>query len=434
MTKTQNLLPGLKPRLEAAFHLNAILRGKPFAPIGADTLADRRDRALANRLVTVVLRRHGQISAILEAVLKKGVPPRSAIFEPVLRLGIAQLLYMDGIPAHSALHLSIEALRTDHRAGRFDRLANGVLRQIQREAERFLALPHSLLFPVWLRAEWETAYGTAALERFEAAMLEGAPLDLTLRQMDDALVTALGAEPVLVPTVRLATRDAAVADLPGFAQGKWWVQDAAAAIPARFVRARPGMRVLDLCAAPGGKTAQLAAAGADIVALDRDETRMARLTANLDRLGLTAESVVVDALDYAPSEKFDAVLLDAPCSATGTFRRHPEVVWQRDAGGIAERVALQRRLIDHALTLLKPGGTLVYCVCSLELAEGEGQADWVLEAHTDVTLDPVTPQELDGWTAPILASGAMRLTPAHEVPGTAGGTLDGFFAMRLRRA
>jgi 16S rRNA (cytosine967-C5)-methyltransferase len=209
------------------------------------------------------------------------------------------------------------------------------------------------------------------------------------------------------------------------------VQDVSATVPARLVAAKPGEKILDLCAAPGGKTAQLAATGADVTALDVSAERMERVGANLERLELSAELVVADALDYGAGAVFDAVLLDAPCSATGTFRRHPEVLWHRDEKGIAERVALQRKMLAHAATLLKPGGRLVYCVCSLEGEEGEAQIDWAVSNLEGMTIAPVTPDELDEWAAPIDAKGMVRLTPALELPNAIAGGLDGFFMARM---
>jgi 16S rRNA (cytosine967-C5)-methyltransferase len=208
------------------------------------------------------------------------------------------------------------------------------------------------------------------------------------------------------------------------------VQDVSAAIPARLLDVGPGETVLDLCAAPGGKTAQLAAAGAKVTALDISAERMERVAANLDRLGLAAELVVGDALDYGTGPVFDAVLLDAPCSATGTFRRHPEVLWHRNEKGIGERVALQRRMLAHAASLVKPGGRLVFCVCSLEREEGEDQIEWARKALGDFGLDPIAAGELDGWSAPITPEGTVRLTPALDM---AGGGLDGFFMARLAK-
>src|SRR5690606_28141394 len=303
------------------------------------------------------------------------------------------------------IHLAVESARADKRAGRFDRLVNGALRSIQREAARLLALPAALLIPDWLASRWSAAYGAEAVADFAARLTETPPLDLTLREADAELVAELGGARVLGPSVRLASRDAAVADLPGFAEGKWWVQDVSAAIPARLLGVKPGEKVLDLCAAPGGKTAQLAALGAEVTALDISAERMERVRANLDRLGLSAEIVVGDGLAYSPGPVFDAILLDAPCSATGTFRRHPEVLRHRDEKGIAERVALQRQMLAHAAGLLKPGGRLVYCVCSLEREEGEDHLDWAHSALKELSADPVRPAELDGWAAPIVVGG-----------------------------
>lgn len=420
-------IAGLKPRLEAIFHLDRVLAGKSFAPISADRIADSRDRALANRLVTIALRRHGQITAVLDTVLPKGVPQRAGILEAVLRVGVAQLLYIEDIPAHSAIHLSVEAARADKRAGRFDKLVNGALRSVQRGSADFLAMGDTQLIPDWLAREWTSAYGAEAVSAFARQLVTSPPLDLTLKSLDGALVDALGATPLIGTSVRVSERDVPIAQLPGFAEGHWWVQDVSAALPARLLDVQSGEAVLDLCAAPGGKTAQLAVAGARVTALDISADRMERVSENLTRLGLEAELVVGDALSYAPREKFDAILLDAPCSATGTFRRHPEVLWHRNEKGIAERVALQRKMFAHAAGLLKPGGRMVYCVCSLERKEGEAQVEWAAKAHPELALKPIGAEELDGWASPANADGTLRITPALGLPGGVDGGLDGFF-------
>jgi 16S rRNA (cytosine967-C5)-methyltransferase len=292
-------------------------------------------------------------------------------------------------------------------------------------------LPHQALFPETLGPLWRETYGEAAIEDFAEALIEGAPLDLTLRDDDPALVEALGATPVLADTVRIETRDRPVEALPGYAEGRWWVQDAAAAIPARLIKLPPGARVLDLCAAPGGKTAQLIKAGYNVTALDSDADRMARLGENLTRLGYAAELVTADALEWQPAEKFDAILLDAPCSATGTFRRHPEVVWHRSVSDIAGRAAVQKRFISRSLSWLNSGGTLLYCVCSLEPQEGEAHLDWLSE-RDDVALSPIQPAELPGLEAAVRADGTIRTRPGLSLPGDTG-TLDGFFVARLTR-
>lgn len=424
-------LPGLKLRLEAAFHLKSVLEGKPFAPIAPDRLAESRDRALANRMVTTALRRNGQIDAVFKDVLAKGVPQRAGILEAVLRIAVTQLLWLDDIPAHSAIHLGVESARADKRAGRFDKLVNGVLRSVQRQTDQFKALGNDTLIPAWLASQWSKSHGADTVARFAEILVQSPPLDLTLKTPDPDLIAALGGQPALGPSVRVAERDAAVADLPGFAEGKWWVQDVSATLPARLLNAAAGEKILDLCAAPGGKAAQLAAAGAEVTALDISADRMERVRANLSRLHLGAEIVVADALKYTPGAVFDAVLLDAPCSATGTFRRHPEVLLHRNAEGIAERVTLQRKMLAHAASLLKPGGRLVYCVCSLETAEGEDQIGWVQKALPDLELAAVDADELDGWGTPLTPEGAVRLTPAMTLPGNIAGGLDGFFIARF---
>lgn len=417
---------GLALRRIAAERLRLVLNGASFSPLSASDLADPRDRALANRLVTTALRYHGPISRLIGVLLARGLPKKASAFEPTLRLSLAQLLFLPELGDHSALFLAGEAMRADPRTQHLVKLMNGVLREAQRRRDT-IEVSAETLFPSALLDIWRKTYGDAAIEAFAQALLVGPALDLTLRDTDPGL----GAAPVLADTVRLTERDRAVADLPGYADGRFWVQDAAAAIPARLLTAAPGARVLDLCAAPGGKTAQLVKAGYAVTALDRDPARMARLEQNLGRLGYAADLVTADALDYAPSAPFDGVLLDAPCSATGTFRRHPEVVWHRDTAGIEARAELQKRLIRKAAACLNPGGVLVYCVCSLEPEEGEKQADWA-EAE-DLEPWPIRAEELDGWAAPVTKDGRVRTHPGLTVPGEKGGTLDGFFVARFRR-
>jgi 16S rRNA (cytosine967-C5)-methyltransferase len=422
----QKQVPGLSLRLIAADRLAQVLKGASFSPLAAAEMPDGRDRALTNRLVTTALRYHGPIGALIGELLQRGIPKKSGRFEAVLRLSLAQLLFLPDLGDHSALFLAGEAMRADLKTQHLIKLMNGVLREAQRRRES-VVVSAATLFPDHLLKQWRDAYGDEAVEAFGRALLDGAPLDLTLK----APIAALEASPVLADTVRIADRDRAVDQLPGFTEGQFWVQDAAAAIPARLIRLDPGARVLDLCAAPGGKTAQLIKAGYAVTALDRDPQRVERLQQNLARLNYTAELVTADALDYAPATLFDAVLLDAPCSATGTFRRHPEVAWHRDPRDIAGRVALQRRLISRAAECLNPGGILVYCVCSLERDEGELQAEWAIEQGLEPV--PVTSVELDGWGVPVTQAGFVRTHPGQIVPGDKGGTLDGFFVARFRR-
>lgn len=424
---------GLKLRLAAAQRLRSVLAGDNFTPLTAAELADGRDRALANRLITTALRRHGQLDFIIHALLDKGMPGKSGSFEAVLRLSLAQLVFLPELGAHSALFLAVEAIKRDPKAQHLSGLMNAVLRSAQANSARFGMLDDDLLLPKSFADTWREAYGKEALAGFSTALLTGAPLDLTLKSESDAeLVEQLGATPVVADTVRIAERDRPVDSLPGYTDGDWWVQDAAAAIPARLLGARPGGRVLDLCAAPGGKTAQLVKAGYQVTALDSDAARMKRLGDNLRRLDYTAETVVADAANHAPDRLFDGVLLDAPCSATGTFRRHPEVIWHRSAADVAGRVRLQRALITNAFRCLDTAGVLVYCVCSLEPQEGEEQLEWALTALPGLELWPIGPAELPGLEGAVTARGAVRTHPAMAPGGQAGG-MDGFFVARFRR-
>ena len=393
-------------------------------------VADPRDRAVANRLVTTALRYHGPITNLIGELLERGMPKKSGRFEAVLRLSLAQLLFLPDLGDHSALFLAVEALKADTKTQHLIKLMNGVLREAQRRRDS-VEVKASTLFPPGLMQMWRFAYGSEAVEAFGRALIEGAPLDLTLKAEAPAMVESLGGRVLLADTVRLESRDRPVDQLPGYAEGRFWVQDAAAAIPARLFGLNAGARVLDICAAPGGKTAQLVKAGYTVTALDRDAGRVERLRDNLKRLNYSPDIVTADFLDYGTATPFDGVLLDAPCSATGTFRRHPEVIWHRKPADIQGRVTLQRQLIERAVLCLNPGGVLIYCVCSLEPQEGEGQVEWALSQGLEVV--PVTPEELDGWAAPVTKDGFVRTHPGLTVPGEKGGTLDGFFIARFRR-
>lgn len=426
-------MAGLEPRLLAAKRLREVLLGAAFSPFGAGEIADSRDRALANKLVTTALRRHGHINIVITDLLEKGMPAKAGTFEAVLRLSLAHLLYLPELGAHSAVFLGVEALKRDAKARHLSGLLNAVLRRAQGSAARYWDLPPGLLFPEPLRSKWQDQYGADAVTAFGEALLEGAPLDLTLKANDAELIEALRAQSLVFDSVRVLERDRPVEALPGYADGQWWVQDVAASLPARLLGLAEGARVLDLCAAPGGKTAQLVKAGYAVTALDSDGNRLVRLNENMGRLGYSAEVVEADAGDYAPAEPFDGILLDAPCSATGTFRRHPEVVWHRDAADIAGRAALQRTLLTHAAHNLKPNGSIIYCVCSLEEEEGEAQAQWVAEHLPALEPWPIMPAELAGLGFAVTAEGFVRTHPAQALPGEGMGTQDGFFIARFRK-
>lgn len=411
-----------------------MLAGENFTPLSAAELAEGRDRAIGNRLVTTALRHHGQLTEAITQLLDKGLPKKSGSFEAVLRLSLAQLFYLPDLGDHSALFLAVEAVKRDAKSHHLAPLMNAVLRRAQAETETFRRLPDALLFPDWLMNKWSASYGDV-LPAFADALIDGAPLDLTLKHENPVLVELLGGRLIAADTLRVDARDAPVSELPGYSDGRWWVQDAAAAIPARLLKLPAGSKVLDICAAPGGKTAQLIKAGYEVTALDSDAPRLDRLRDNLKRLGYVANVVQADGTAYEPRQPFDGILLDAPCSATGTFRRHPEVVWHRTAKDIAGRVALQRRFISHAASLLVSGGVLVYCVCSLEPEEGEAQAAWMAAALPELIADPIAPGELPGLEKTVTAEGQVRTHPGISL-GDSGGkadTLDGFFIARFRR-
>jgi len=424
---------GFDIRRAAAQRLQLVLTGAPFVPFQQREIADSRDRALANKLVTVSLRRHGQISQILGSVLEKGMPKRAGLFEAALRIGVAQLLFLPEMGEHAAIHLAVEVIKKDRRAGRFAKLANAALRNVQRGFSVEDLDPKDLV-PTWVFARWERHYGAETAVEMAKAVLEPVPLDLTGRSGDEQsdIFDEMGAVHLIGASYRLDDRDVPVEELPGYADGKWWVQDVAATLPVKLAAVTPGQSVLDICAAPGGKTAQLAANGAEVTAVDLDGKRLERVKENLERLKLNAKLVEADATNLSAEKQYDVVVLDAPCSATGTYRRHPEVIWHRREKDIKQRAQLQSEMLKNAAHLVKPSGTLVFCTCSLEPEEGEKQMGAFLQSHPQFEVRAIMPEELEGWAEPVIEGGFLRTTPNMSLPKNGKG-LDGFFAARLQR-
>jgi len=392
---------------------------------------DDRNRALARAIVGTALRRHGAIEDVLARFITK--PPRNAgSLLPVLEVAVAQLLFM-GIADHAAVSVAVDQVSADRDARHFKALANAVLRRTVRERDALLAeLPADIDAPEWLHDRWTDAYGGEATTAMEAMHRIEPSLDLSVKSDAAAWAERLGG--IVLPTgsVRLVP-SGPVEAMEGFADGAWWVQDAAAALPARLLRDVAGARIADLCAAPGGKTAWLAHSGAKVTAVDSAPDRMERLKQNLARLHLEAETVVADVLTWQPDGLFDAILLDAPCSATGTIRRHPDVAWLKRPEDIASLASIQRRTLARAATWLKPGGTLVFCTCSLEPEEGPAHAAGT--AALGLVNDAIAASEVGGLTEIITQDGHVRTLPCHlphEEPRLSG--LDGFFMMRLRKA
>jgi 16S rRNA (cytosine967-C5)-methyltransferase len=433
-------IPGLSARLAAAAIISDVTQGghrldECFSPNAVPNRLgglDPRDVGLARSIATVSLRRLGLIRHVLADLLDKGLPRQAGRLEYTLIAAAAQVLFLDAAD-HAAIDLAVRAAKLEPKTAAFSGLVNGVLRNLARRREEFLELAARGDFdaPAWLAQRWRKTYGEEIARAVIAMHMQEPPLDLTVKS--DPAGWAARLDGVVLPTgsVRLKTR-APIAELEGYAAGEWWVQDAAAALPARLVAAGPEERVLDMCAAPGGKTAQLAATRAHVVALDRSAERLKLLAANLSRLDLRADVAVADATGYqAPA--FDAILIDAPCSATGTARRHPDVPWTKKPGDIETLAALQAKMLVRAALLTKAGGRIVYCTCSLEPEEGEQQIAAFLRRNPDFRRDPVT--EADGVPAEFInRDGDLRTLPCfwpNAEPRLAG--IDGFFAARLVR-
>jgi 16S rRNA (cytosine967-C5)-methyltransferase len=438
-TSPQPEVPGLAARRIAADILDGVLRRRiPLdeqlsgkgAHSGLASLADR-DRALMRRLTATVLRRLGTLRHIVGGFLDKGFPADAPRAETILLLGTAQILWLE-VPDHAAVDLSVRLAQADRRAARYAGLVNAVLRRVAQHREASLSPSTVLDTPPWLFARWKKTYGADTARAIAEANGHEPGLDLTVKQ--DAADWAEHVHGRVLPTGTVRTlAHGAISLLPGFAEGAWWVQDAAAALPAHLFGDIAGKSVADLCAAPGGKTAQLALAGAKVTAVDRSAARFARLNDNLARLSLQAEVVVADALEWQAGP-FDAVLLDAPCSSTGTIRRHPDVPWLKGEADFAVLTSLQQRLLDRAVDLLKPGGTLVYCVCSLEPEEAESQVAALLARNPSVARKPIGVADVFGCGEFVNAKGDLRTLPQHwpdANPRWAG--LDGFYAARLSR-
>jgi len=434
-------IPGLAARRIAADIIDAVLHkhrtldeqldGKTAHP-ALKALSDR-DRALMRRLVATVLRQFGTLTHLLSRLLDKGIPADAPRAQSALMLGAAQILWME-IPDHAAVDLSVRLVQSDRRAARYAGLVNAVLRRCAREGASLLeeAQDHSLNVPDWLLARWTTHYGTENAAAIARALSFEPSLDITVKSEPAHWALRMHGQVLPTGSVR-SLLSGPVALLPGFDEGAWWVQDAAAALPARLFGDIAGKSVADLCAAPGGKTAQLVAAGATVTAVDRSVARMARLRENLARLSLSATTVVADILEWPGTEQgFDAVLIDAPCTSTGTIRRHPDVARLRQESDIAALAVQQRRLLRRAASLLKSGGMLIYCTCSLEPEEGEAAIAETLSVEAGLRRAPIAPEEVHGLTEILTPEGDIRTVPCHlphSDPRLAG--LDGFFVARL---
>ncbi|WP_245281793.1 RsmB/NOP family class I SAM-dependent RNA methyltransferase [Hyphomicrobium sulfonivorans] len=445
------LPPGLAAREAAVRVIAAVLNeGRSFEAAAAKQFEDYglegRDRGLARLIAATVLRRQGELEAILDSYLQKPLQKQKSLLWPILLAGAAQLLFLQ-MPPHAAVGLAVDQARRDRQAAHFNKLVNALLRRVSREgAEALPALDGvALNIPQWLMARWRENYGADTARKIGAASLAEAPLDISVKSDPQAWAEKLGGTVLSTGSVRLAA-GGRIEDMPGFSEGAWWVQDAAAALPAKLMGDVRGKSIVDLCAAPGGKTAQLVSAGAEVTALDLSPQRIERLQQNLARLGLSAETVAADAGEWAPERTFDGVLLDVPCTATGTIRRHPDILRLKRLEDIAALAEIQSRLLDQAAKLVAPGGMLLYCTCSLDAEEGERQIARFLERNDQFQLAPIKAGEsgiAGEWLTPrgelrTLPFHTPSLTPGHatELPTGEQGKLvgmDGFYAARLVR-
>lgn len=396
---------------------------------------NQRDRAFVRMLVTTVIRRLGQIDDLIRRSLSRPDQPLNPpILEYVLRLGVAQLIFMN-VPDHAAVNTSVMLVESEGH-GRIKGFVNALMRRLSTEGRDWTTRQDvaRLNTPAWLLKMWIEDFGLKNAIDIATANLQEAPLDISLKRTitKDSLSEELGA--TILPTGSLRLQGAKiVSELPGFNDGMWWVQDAAAAIPVKLFGDRiDGQNVVDLCAAPGGKTAQLASAGASVLAIDRSAKRLHRLQENMKRLRLDdrVKIEVADAAVWKSREKLPYILLDAPCSATGTVRRNPDVIWMKNQNDIYSLVELQEKLLENAVNMLAPGGTLIYCTCSLQKCEGEYQIERILERHPELSRESVHVHELGGTSEIITPRGDVRILPSHLA--NIGG-MDGFFVSRLRK-
>lgn len=404
-----------------------------------------RDRQFVRALVTCTLRHLGQIDHVLAQCLEKPLPARASAIRNILRLGTAQTLFLK-TPAHAAVDTMVTLAGKRGGEAGYKGLVNAVLRRIAREADTFRQFaPGSgnftgaISLPDWLWQSWVKTYGVRQATQIATAHLEEPPLDFTLRRDPDHWAKMLGGTLLPGGTLRRPAHapdnyrpSPRIEDLPGFAEGMWWVQDFGASLPVKLLAGESGnlagLRALDMCAAPGGKSAQLALAGAQVTALDRSRKRLERIAQNMKRLRFSVDCEVADAALWRKAKDFDIVLLDAPCTATGTIRRHPDVAWLKDPRDVDKLSSTQDSLITAAVQLVRDGGIILYCTCSLQPEEGPERIAAALQRHPNLTRLAIKPSELFGLKDLVTPDGDLRSLPSHLADL---GGIDGFYAARL---
>ena len=391
-----------------------------------------RDKSFVRMLVATSLRRKGQLDDMIGRVAEKELHPTN--LRLVLYVGMTQILFMN-VPHHAAVNTTVELAERENMALQKG-FINAVLRRMTGEGQEWRQRqdPVRMNIPQWLLAYWIEDYGMGEAAEISQACLSEAHLDITIKNPSEQKYWAEELEGTVLPTGSVRLNGAGnITDLAGFEDGMWWVQDASASLPAKLMGDIKGKDVIDLCAAPGGKTAQLAANGANVIALDRSAKRLERLKENMERLKFT-DAVTITVADggvWQPTEPVDAVLLDAPCSATGTIRRHPDVMHLKGNKDVNQLMGLQSRLLDNAADMIKSGGILIYCTCSLQKSEGELQVDVFLANHPEFKRSPITADEVGGVEALITKDGDVRVLPYHLAPQ---GGMDGFYIARMVKA
>ena len=426
--------PALKTRAAATSILGSVLRSGQafdgaFAKNDDINLMSSRDRAFVYNLCLTTFRRLGQIDALICKHLKKPLPNDVQPVADILRIGTCQILFLN-VADHAAVSTCVELTRKKGFSAHI-KLVNAVLRGFTRKGQSLVAEQDEafLNIPRWLWDSWLLEYGEASCRQIATAHLHGGALDLSPIGDPNACSTLLNGNVLPPGTIRISTKGQ-IRDLPGFQNGKWWVQDLAARMVAGLAGDVSEKSVLDLCAAPGGKTAYFAAGGGKVTAIDRSKVRIHRLKENLDRLQLSVKIIQEDALSWRPRETADVVMLDAPCSATGTARRHPDVLWTKTGTDVIKLVNLQRRLLRAAAEMVTPGGILIFATCSLQPEEGSGHINDFLQNHSNFSFSPVTSTDVHGLHEVISDPGVFRSLPCHFA---FEGGMDGFFAARFQR-
>lgn len=399
----------------------------------------QRDRSLCRAILSATLRHRGQIIAALSCFLKRPLPSQALSLQHLLHISVAQILYLD-IPDHAAIDLAVRVAKLDPRMHRFSGVVNALLRNVAREAEVLRQKTLSIEgTPVWFGQLLVSAYGKEKAEQILEIQTIEPPLDLTVKSDSVGWAKQLGGVVLPNGSVRLSGLKCSVSDLPGYREGAWWIQDFAAALPASLLGNIQGKKVADLCASPGGKTAQLALQGAEVTAVDISANRIKRLKENMERLHFSVRTWQGDVRNFHPEQLFDAVLLDAPCSSTGTIRRHPDILWTKSVDDIAKLAALQYDLLVAAIALVKKGGHIVFSNCSLAREEGEDLIEKILSARSDIVLEPISSEEMDDMAHLLSVKGTLRTTPAdfcHQNIDAEKNVflgMDGFFAARLQK-